>query len=211
MKQLLIIGASGFGRGTFDMAKHAVGYGTEFQLKGFLDINLHALDEYPMYPKVISSEDEYQIQPDDVFICALGDVALKRKVIDKMTKRGAQFYSLIHEKAIVSPSAVVGEGTIIQPFVIVDAGVKVGGHCLLQAMSILGHDVSIGDYTRIDCQVMCVGGVQVGSGVTLHTSSVLNHKVVVEDNATVGACSFVIRKVKEGTLVAGNPAKRLEL
>lgn len=57
--------------------------------------------------------------------------------------------------------------------------------------------------------VTCVGGIQIGNETTIHTSAVINHKVIVEDNVHVGACSFVIRRVKAGTTVFGNPAKKL--
>ena len=58
---------------------------------------------------------------------------------------------------------------------------------------------------------MCVGGVKVGNFVTVHSSAVINHKVVLGDHSVVGASSFVISKVKEGTTVFGSPAKKLSL
>ena len=45
--------------------------------------------------------------------------------------------------------------------------------------------------------------------VNIHTSAVISHNVVVETGAHVGALSFVIKKVKAGTTVMGNPAKKL--
>jgi acetyltransferase-like isoleucine patch superfamily enzyme len=54
-----------------------------------------------------------------------------------------------------------------------------------------------------------VGGIRIEDEVNIHTSAVINHGVVVESNAHVGACSFVIRRVKTGTTVIGNPAKKL--
>ena len=35
MKYLVIVGAGGFGREMFGAAREAVGYGTEFDIKGF--------------------------------------------------------------------------------------------------------------------------------------------------------------------------------
>jgi len=206
MKNLLIIGASGFGRDIYDMAIESIGYGTDFQIKGFLDIDVDALKDYPYYPNVISSEDDYQIQEDDVFVCALGDVHLKKKVTEKMLNRGAEFHTLIHKTAHVSPSAIIGKGCIIEYSVYIGSYACVDCHCLIQNFAIIGHDVKIGSYTRLDGNVLCVGGVKIGNNVILHSASVINHKVVVKDNAIVGACSFVIRNVKEGTTVCGNPA-----
>jgi acetyltransferase-like isoleucine patch superfamily enzyme len=37
----------------------------------------------------------------------------------------------------------------------------------------------------------------------------ISHNVTIENNSRVAACSFVIRRVKEGTTVMGNPAKKL--
>jgi len=54
-----------------------------------------------------------------------------------------------------------------------------------------------------------VGGIVIEDEVNIHTSAVISHKVVVETGAHVGALSFVIRRVKTGTTVMGNPAKRL--
>ena len=44
----------------------------------------------------------------------------------------------------------------------------------------------------------------------MHTGAVVTHKVVVGEDAVVAACSFVIKKVKPGTTVCGNPAIRLD-
>ena len=72
-------------------------------------------------------------------------------------------------------------------------------------------DVVIGDWNRIDTRVVCIGGIRIGNETIIHTSVVLNHRVIVEDNAQVGACSFVIRRVKTGTTVHGNPAKKIDI
>ena len=85
----------------------------------------------------------------------------------------------------------------------------IGNFVLVQAYSVVAHDVLVGDWARIDTHVVCVGGTRVGEEATVYTNSVLNHKVVVERKAIVAACSFVIKKVKEGNTVYGNPAKVL--
>ncbi|MDE6173206.1 MAG: sialic acid O-acetyltransferase, partial [Bacteroides sp.] len=86
---------------------------------------------------------------------------------------------------------------------------KIGNYNMIQSYTVIGHDAQIGDFNRIDTHVTCIGGIQIKNETTIHTSAVINHKVIVEDKAHVGACSFVIRKVKAGTTVFGNPAKKL--
>ena len=44
MKHLVIIGAGGYGREMYGAALGSVGYGTEFDVKGYLDGNADALN-----------------------------------------------------------------------------------------------------------------------------------------------------------------------
>ena len=46
MKDLIIIGAGGFGRELFSAAREAVGFGEQFRIKGYLDANPSALDRF---------------------------------------------------------------------------------------------------------------------------------------------------------------------
>ena len=55
MKHLLIVGAGGFGREMFGAAREAVGYGTEFDIKGFLDARADALAGFQGYPPVVAT------------------------------------------------------------------------------------------------------------------------------------------------------------
>ena len=74
MKNLLIIGARGFGREVYSLAKEAQGYHKEFVVKGFLDDKADALNGMGNYPPIIDSVEHYLPEEDDVFVCALGDV-----------------------------------------------------------------------------------------------------------------------------------------
>ncbi len=208
MKHLLILGAGGMGKEIYYTARHSIGYGTEFVIKGFLDFPNPEWDT-TIYPPILGIEDEYDIQPDDVFTCSIGDVHLKRKVCEKIKARDAKFQTLIFENAQIRENVKIGEGCIIDSYAHIGSDAEIGENCLIQAFSCVAHDCKIGDYCRIDVRSLLVGGVKVGQGVTVHTNAVVSHKVVLEDNSTVAAMSFVIRSVKEGTTVMGNPAKKL--
>ena len=49
MKHLIIIGAGGMGRTMYDMARESVGYGIEYDIRGFIDDNTFALDNFENY------------------------------------------------------------------------------------------------------------------------------------------------------------------
>ena len=198
------------GREIYYTAVNSLGYETEIDVKGFIDDNTKALDGFTGYPPILSTISAYKIEEDDVFTCSMGDVRTKIDICERIKKYGGVFQTLIHKTAIIKNNARIGDGCIIDSNAIISCDTVIGQNCLIQQNAILGHDVVVGDYCRIDCQAFFVGGVKVGNRCTIHTAAVLNHKVVVEDDATVGACSFVVLKVKSGTTVCGNPAKRLE-
>ncbi len=212
MKELVIIGASGFGRDVVDIVKVLPNYGDDIVVKGFVvhkEEYLNSMDYYPQYPPILGLVKDYKIRNDEVFLCTLGDVNEKKSVVQELVDKGAEFYTLIHPTARISPTATIGKGTIVEANATIGAGALVGNHCLIQTSSVVAHDNVIGDFSRLDCNVVCVGNVIVEEGVTIHTSAVINHGVRLGAYSKVGALSFVIRKVENNTTVYGNPAKIL--
>ena len=208
MKNLIIIAAGGMGRTLYDMARESCGYGAEFIIKGFIDDNLRALDTYTGYPPILERINLYVPQQDDVFVCSIGGKA-RRKCMEELVQRGGEFINLIHQTARIGTNVRMGQGNVIGAYTSIGSEAIIGSYNMIQSYTVIGHDVHIGNWNRIDTHVTCTGGTVIGNETDIYTSSVLNHGVVVEDGAHVGACSFVIRKVKAGTTVMGNPARQL--
>lgn len=208
MKQLIIIGAGGMGRTFYDMARESIGFGTEYVIKGFIDDNTAALDGFENYPPILGTISEYKPKANEVFICSIGGVS-RRKCMEEIIANGGSFITMIHKTARIGTNVTVGEGTVVGAFTSIGADAKVGKYNLIQAYTVIGHDSHIGNWNRIDTHVTLVGGTIVEDEADIHTSAMINHKVVIESKSRVAACSFVIRRVKSGTTVMGNPAKRL--
>ena len=197
------------GRSVYMIAKECAQYYKTFEIKGFLDDNIHALDGFHGYPSVLETISDYQVKDNDCFVCSMGNVRARKNVSEIIEGKGGVFISLIHPQARIGINSFIGEGCIIAPYCSIGCDSKIEGHSLIQSFAVIGHDCVIGKYSRIDTHATCVGGVRVGELVTIHTSAVLNHKVVVENEAVIGACSFVIKRVKLGETVYSNPAKKL--
>ncbi len=210
MKHLIIIGAGGMGRDVYWSAKGCLGYGEDFDIKGFIDDDLSSQDGFEDYPPLLGTIDGYQIGDDDVFTCSIGNVKIKSIVCEKLKSRGAKFYTLINKTAIVHEHTTLADGCYVGEFALIGTEATIGENSLIQAYSIIGHDCKIGNYARIDTHSVIIGGVVIQDRATVHTAAVVNHKVEVGEEATIAACSFVIKNVKAGTTVMGNPAKRLD-
>ncbi len=211
MKNLLIIGARGWGREVYDIARACIDAGSEFLVKGFLDDKADALNCYENYPPIISSVEDYEIQPDDVFICALGDVYQKQKYADIILKKGGSFASLIHPTAILGNNARIGDGCILGAYSNISSDTVLEDFVTLSIRAGIGHDSTVGRFSHIGGNTIISGFVQVGEFVTIHPCCDIVPHRRIGDNATVGTGSVVISHVKKNTTVFGNPAKVVEL
>ncbi len=207
MKHLIIIGAGGMGRTLFSNALESVGYGETFVVKGFIDDNLQALEDFPNYPPLIGTIKDYMPVEDDVFVSSIGGAA-RRPCMEEIISRGGEFMELIHQTARIYTNVKLGKGNFIGAYSVIGNDAEIGDYNMIQSYTVIGHDAKIGNWNRIDTHVTCVGGIVIEDDVDIYTSAVINHNVRVESGAHVGALSFVIKSVKAGTTVMGNPAKR---
>ena len=206
MKHLIIIGAGGFGRELCAVAKDAVGYGTAFDVKGFLDGRPDALAGFAGYPPVIGAPESYEPGPDDVFISALGDIATRRRCVAMIESKGGAFVSVVHKSAWLGPNVTIGAGTFVSNNVVLTADISVGRHaCIFQNVSI-GHDAVLGDYSHVYAQCALGGGVRIGEGAAVYPGARIVPRRTIGDNAVVGIGSVVLLNVPAGVTVFGNPA-----
>lgn len=212
MKHLLIIGARGFGREIYRSFIHTKPYlDGEIEVKGFLDDKFDALDGLNGdWPPIISPVESYQIQPNDVFFCALGDTHWREHYAKIIEERGGHFINIIHPTALVSPAAEIGHGCSIGAYTSISPNVKIGNHVMVQSFDDFGHDAEIEDYASIESYVFLGGYAKVGEFSTLHTkSSIIPHKSIGK-KCVVGFGSVVMRNFKDGIHLFGNPAKKIE-
>jgi len=209
MKHLIIIGARGFGRVVYDLAIAMPRYQKEFDIKGFLDDKADALVEYDNYPPIISSVEAYDIQPDDVFVCALGDVHYKKHYSEIILNKGGHFINVIHPSAHIGTNVQIGIGCIIAGNVWIDSDTKIDDFVTIQGGALLGHDSRVGKWSMIDSMCFLGGFVCLEELVTMHTHSTVVPHLTIHSNATINVASAVIRDVKPNTTVMGNPAREM--
>lgn len=209
MKDLIIVGAGGMGRTIYDMARENAVYEKEFVIKGFIDDNLNSLDGFENYPPLLGTISDYEIRPNEIFVCSIGGNS-RRACMESVINRGGEFMTMIHPSSRIGTNVHIGKGCYVGAFTTIAADAYIDDYNFIQSHTIIGHDVHIGKWNRIDSYVLCVGGIKIGDGCMIHTNAVLNHNVEIGNGAHVGACSFVINSVPEGASVFGNPARRLK-
>ena len=58
---------------------------------------------------------------------------------------------IVHPSAYISPSAIISEGSIIEPLAVVHTSVNVGRGCIISAGAIINHNSILSDGVHCDC------------------------------------------------------------
>jgi len=201
---ILIVGAGGFGRTTASLARSDAAFGKAWDVRGFLDNrpNLNNPSDLP----IVGDPLTYRVHEGDIFVCALGEPAAKRRYTEKLLAQEANFI-------VLRPDLTTGERVTLSPGglferkVSLGPDVKVGAFVTILSTTIVGYDVHIGDYCQIASFVFIGGGVRIGNDVVIHPHATILPGLTVGDGAVVGAGAVVIRDVAPSTTVIGNPAK----
>lgn len=209
MKDILIVGASGFGREVLRLIENINEVSPIWNVLGFLDDNPNALDGVVCEYDILGSIKDWQPTPDQWFACALAFPEVKRKVTDSLKERGAKFATLIHPNAVINPRSIIGEGTIITNNCSISDNTSVGDFCTILGSGV-AHDVMVGNYSTLSGRCQLNGHVTVGTMVYMGCGVLVAPSIKIGDGATVGIGSVVISKVKPGTKVFGNPAKKMD-
>ena len=208
MKNLIIIGAGGFAREIFWHAQNSIGFNSDWQIKGFLDgdIKISAEEYKKLRAPLLGDIDSYKICKGDVFTCAVGTPNARRKIIERMLERGAEFINIIANEIYISPTAEIGRGVIIIHGTEISTLAKIGDFVILNSSVTVGHDSEIGNYSCVMPHAVICGGAKIGAEVFIGANATIIPKVKIGDGAYIGAGSVVLKKVKSCAKVFGNPA-----
>ncbi len=140
-------------------------------------------------------------------ICAIADRERKRSFATHLNKHGYQFRSVVHPKASIAHSAIIGQGCVINAGVTIETGARVGDHVIIHSGSVIEHDVEVQEFANIGPGVSTAGRVKIGAGANVYTGAIIIPGMEIGRDATVGAGSVVTEDVEDGATVVGAPAK----
>ena len=212
MKQLVIIGAGGFGREVADTIERINQHEHQYDVLGYADDNQALWNTKINGLKVLGGKEwlkEFSRDRHIFAVMAIANATVKRSLADYLNGC-IQWENIIDPSAIISPYAEMGIGNIVQPFVVIGPNTKIGNHCMFNLRTNMGHDAKTEDF--ISAMSMCdiTGGVFIKEGSYLATSVAIVPGVVIGKNAFICAGSVVLKDVEDDAQVIGYPAKRIK-
>ncbi|MDE5655876.1 MAG: acetyltransferase [Muribaculaceae bacterium] len=119
------------------------------------------------------------------------------------------YATAMHPKAIISPTAQIGEGTVVMHGAIIQSDAVIGRHCIINTGASVDHECRIDDYVHISPHATLCGNVQVGEGSWIGAGTTIIPGIKIGKWCTVGAGSVVINDIPDNVTVVGNPCKRI--
>lgn len=201
-KKVVIIGAGGHAKVVADIVRS-----NGDTVEGFLDDSFTCEREFYGSTVIGKTADYTRYASKCCFIIAIGNGAVREKIA---SLTDCKWYTAIHPRAVVSDSAVIGEGSAIMANAVINADANIGKHVIVNTGSIVEHDCKIGDYSHIAPKSVVCGGTKIGKHAWLGTGSTTIHAVEVCDGVTVGAGGVVVKNIVEAGTYVGVPAKRIK-
>lgn len=208
MKKIIIVGAGGFGREAYYLIQAINDVEPLYEVIGFLDDNSNALEGKKIDCPILGSVNEWKPSEDEVYAMGIASPKTKEKVANILVNKGANFVTLIHPAALVNKDAIIGTGCVVGGRSSVGALTRVGDFVHI-AGSMVGQDGLIDDYSTTT-GFANITNAKLGKRVFVGSHAVVLNGIKVGDDAYICAGSIVFSKVKAGTKVFGNPAKRMD-
>ncbi|PAF48870.1 hypothetical protein BKH41_04370 [Helicobacter sp. 12S02232-10] len=206
MKNILFIGAGGFGSECYQYLSDVMNFDKTISFKGFLSTS-NDLAPYGLEHLFLGHYDDYKFMENDYVVIAIGSPVARFNIYHLLKDRGVKFYNLISPKAFITHTNNIGEANVIAPFSTLGINTIIGNANIIGAYALIGHDCKVGNYNFISSYTSFGGGASIKDFNFLAHKTTLTPKTNVENNCIVSANSVVSKKLKSNSIALGNPAE----
>lgn len=212
MKDLIIIGASGFGREVAWLIERINRVNPTWKLLGFIDDNeLMQGATVNHYPVLGKTEDVVRF-PDAYYVCAVGASKIREHIIERVKayNPSIRFGTVIDPTVEMSDLVTIGEGTIICAHTIITVNITIGSHVIINLDCTVGHDAILQDFVTLYPSVNVSGITNIGRAVELGTGLQIIQGKTVGDYSIVGAGAVIVKDIPPKCTAVGSPAKPIK-
>ena len=212
MKDLIIFGASGFGREVAWAVERINKVEPTWNLLGFMDDNNGIQQSEINGYRVLGKTADVGKYPDAYFVCAVGASRVREKIVSNMKKVNSaiKFGTVVDPSVEMSELVTIGEGTIICAHTIITVNIEIGSHVIINLDCTVGHDAILEDFVTLYPSVNVSGITNIGHAVELGTGMQIIQGKRVGDYSVIGAGAVVVKDIPEKFTAVGSPAKPIK-
>ncbi len=208
MKDIYIIGASGFGREVAWLIEEL----DDWNIAGFIDDNEKVLGtNINGFPVVGNTEYLIEQNKNINVVIAIGNPIIRKKIYDKLSQSNmVNFPNFIAKDVRISNTSQLGIGNIICTHNVLTTNISIGNFNHINLSCTIGHDAIIEDFSTVYPGVNISGNTRIKSFVEIGTGTKIIQGKTIDENIVIGAGSVVVKDLVEIGTYVGIPAKKIK-
>ncbi|HLT32238.1 MAG TPA: hypothetical protein VKZ98_00480 [Aquaticitalea sp.] len=202
--EIFLIGVGNYTEVVIELAKDC-----RFDVKGLYHYDSTRTGESVLGIEILGSMEELYNGDisDRNFAVTMGNNRLRNDIATKLRSLGGKTPNLIHPRAFVSPSAILGQGCFIHLNSKISTNCKLGNDCIIDFNSLVAHHASLDDACYLSSIAMVGSYCTIGKRVLFGMNAlILPLKLTLGDDCVVGGKANVTKSFPSNCLLVGNPA-----
>lgn len=202
--KIVVIGRGGHSKVISDMIHSNKSY----EIVGYLDDKYKDVRriENIYYAPITSVKGLVDYFKDIKLVIAIGDNRIRQLLVRRLNLPEDYYVTIIHQSAVISPSATIGNGTVVMPNSVINADTKIGLHSIINTGSVIEHDCIVGDFSHVCPCATLAGTVHLDEGVFVGAGATVIPNIKIGEWTIIGAGATVIHDILSHCTAVGNPA-----
>lgn len=184
---LVLIGGGGHCKACIDVIEAT---GT-WRILGILDLAERVGEKVLGYPIIGTDNRIRQFATDGArFLVSIGQIRAvepRRRAFELVKSSNGKFATIVSPLAYVSPSAVLGAGTIVMHRALVNASAAIGDNVIINTLALIEHDAVVGDHCHISTAAVVNGCAAIGSGSFVGSNAAVVQGIAVPNDTFIPA------------------------
>jgi sugar O-acyltransferase (sialic acid O-acetyltransferase NeuD family) len=212
-KQIVLVGAGGFGRETIDVidAINSVDVEPTFEVIGAVDDDPKSVNMDLLARRGVGYLGAIRRLPIDFpqarFVIGVGNPKVREEIAEFLSEFGMSAVTLVHPKSVIGSLSSLGPGTVICAGVQISTNVVLGEHVHVNPGAVVGHDAHLSSFVSVNPGAIISGNVAISRGSLVGAGAVILQGLTVGSRSVVGAGAVVVKNVEAGSTVKGVPAR----
>jgi len=202
VKDVIIIGTGGHAKVITDIV-----LSSRDHLVGFLTRD-DSVKEFMGWP-VLGKDADYDQFMDCCFVIAIGDPQVRERISRTMTGI-QWYTAVHPSASISAIHTSIGAGSVIMANAVVNSCAQIGNHCIINSNATVEHENIIEDYVHISVGTKLGGAVKVGKRTWIGIGATVSNGISVCGDCMIGAGSVVVKNIGIPGTYVGVPARKIK-
>lgn len=187
-KEIILIGAGGHANSCIDV----INSGSKYKVSFLVDISLNKKNKLNYRLKEEKLFNNKKLYNKNILI-TLGQLKngkFREKKFNFYKKKKCIFPTIKSPYSIISKTSLIGEGTVIMHYVLINSNVIIGKNCIINSRATIEHDCIIDDNVHVAPGAIILGGTHIKKNSFIGSGAVVRQGALIKPGAIIPANTY---------------------